>query len=85
MPTTLTPTDTHESEVLYSQAMELLSRNHVLAALKRFEEALQNTIDWYMSHLEWVNPIQTGDYCKWIEINYEDREAGTESNFSKKS
>ncbi|MGD8413812.1 MAG: hypothetical protein PVF33_06250 [Candidatus Latescibacterota bacterium] len=41
MPTTLTPTDTHESEVLYSQAMELLSRNHVLAALKRFEEALQ--------------------------------------------
>ena len=41
MPTTLNPTDTHESEVLFSQAMELLSRNHVHAALTRFEEALQ--------------------------------------------
>ena len=41
MPTTLNPTDTHESEILYSQAMELLSRNHVRAAMTRFEEALQ--------------------------------------------
>ena len=41
MPITLNPTDTHESEVLYNQAMELLSRNHVRAATQRFEEALQ--------------------------------------------
>jgi Tfp pilus assembly protein PilF len=41
MPTTLAPTDTHESDTLFNQAMEMLSRNHVKAAMKRFEEALQ--------------------------------------------
>ena len=37
MSTTLAVTDTHESEVLYNQAMELLSRNHIREAMKRFE------------------------------------------------
>ncbi len=52
MSNTLVVTDTHESDVLYSQAMELLSRNHMREAMKRFEEALQispnNAV--YMSH-----------------------------------
>lgn len=52
MTDTTTTTDTHESEVLYNQAMEMLSRNHVKAAMQRFEEALQispnNAV--YMSH-----------------------------------
>jgi Flp pilus assembly protein TadD len=52
MPTTLEPTDTHESEVFYNQAMELLSRNHVKAAMKQFEEALQISPNnaLYLSH-----------------------------------
>jgi Flp pilus assembly protein TadD len=52
MSDTLVVTDTHESDVLYSQAMELISRNHMREAMKRFEEALQispnNAV--YMSH-----------------------------------
>jgi dTDP-glucose 4,6-dehydratase len=39
-----------------------------------FEEALKATIDWYMDHLGWVDSVRTGDYRKWIETNYDDRE-----------
>lgn len=52
MSTTLTPTDTHESEVLFGQALELLSRNRVREAMKRLEEALQISPNnaAYLSH-----------------------------------
>jgi dTDP-glucose 4,6-dehydratase len=39
-----------------------------------FEEALKTTIDWYMDHLDWVDSVRTGDYRKWIETNYENRD-----------
>lgn len=41
MPTTIVTSDTHESEVLYNQAMELLSRNRADLAKKLFGQALQ--------------------------------------------
>jgi len=40
----------------------------------RFEEALEDTIDWYLSHMDWVNSVRSGAYRKWIEINYQERE-----------
>jgi len=36
-------------------------------------EALETTVDWYLAHPDWVNSIRSGDYRKWIEINYESR------------
>jgi len=39
-----------------------------------FEKALKTTIEWYMDHLDWVESVRTGEYRKWIEINYEDRD-----------
>jgi dTDP-glucose 4,6-dehydratase len=39
-----------------------------------FEESLKTTIDWYMDHLAWVESVRTGEYRKWIEMNYEDRD-----------
>ena len=35
-----------------------------------FETGLRNTIQWYLSHTEWVNSVKTGEYKKWIEQNY---------------
>jgi dTDP-glucose 4,6-dehydratase len=40
----------------------------------RFEEALETTVDWYLNHMEWVERIRSGEYRKWIEINYEQRD-----------
>jgi dTDP-glucose 4,6-dehydratase len=38
-----------------------------------FEDALAETIDWYLNNRKWVDSIRTGDYRKWIKKNYEKR------------
>ncbi|MBW1786704.1 MAG: dTDP-glucose 4,6-dehydratase [Deltaproteobacteria bacterium] len=38
-----------------------------------FEEALEATVDWYLSHMDWVNAVRTGLYRKWMKDNYDDR------------
>ena len=38
------------------------------------EVALEFTVDWYLNHLEWVDSVRSGEYRKWVEVNYESRE-----------
>ena len=38
-----------------------------------FEEALEATVNWYLHNLGWVELVRSGEYRKWIEINYEHR------------
>ena len=38
-----------------------------------FEEALEATVDWYLANMDWVEMVRSGEYRKWIEINYKDR------------
>jgi dTDP-glucose 4,6-dehydratase len=38
-----------------------------------FEEALEATVDWYLVNMDWVELVRSGEYRKWIEINYGDR------------
>ena len=40
----------------------------------KFEEALEATVDWYLANMEWVEMVRSGEYRKWIEINYEQRQ-----------
>jgi dTDP-glucose 4,6-dehydratase len=39
----------------------------------RFEEALDETVDWYLSHMEWVDFVRSGEYREWIDKNYRNR------------
>jgi len=39
----------------------------------RFEGALEATVDWYLEHMGWVESVRSGDYRKWIEMNYDNR------------
>ena len=39
----------------------------------RFEQGLQETIDWYLSHQDWVARIRSGDYLKYYEQQYGSR------------
>jgi len=41
-----------------------------------FEDALETTVDWYMNHMDWVDSVRSGEYRKWVEINYQKRENG---------
>jgi len=38
-----------------------------------FEEGLNLTVEWYLQNLDWLNKVRTGEYLKWIEINYTNR------------
>ena len=35
-----------------------------------FETGIRKTIEWYLTHQDWVNNVTSGDYKKWIEKNY---------------
>ena len=39
----------------------------------KFEKALEATVDWYLAHTDWVEMVRSGEYRKWMEINYGDR------------
>jgi len=38
-----------------------------------FETGIRRTIEWFLSHLDWVNDIRSGAYHQWIEQNYTER------------
>lgn len=39
----------------------------------RFSEAIEQTVDWYLNHMDWVNSVRSGHYLKWVEQNYQTR------------
>ncbi|PUA20531.1 dTDP-glucose 4,6-dehydratase [Glaciimonas sp. PCH181] len=43
-----------------------------------FETGIRKTVQWYLDHQEWVSNVQSGDYLKWVEQNYSERNAGEE-------
>ncbi len=39
-----------------------------------FEKALEDTVGWYLDNMGWVDSVRSGDYLKWIELNYQKRQ-----------
>ena len=39
----------------------------------RFESALAETVDWYISNREWINCLRIGEYRNWMKKNYQNR------------
>ncbi|WP_304353429.1 dTDP-glucose 4,6-dehydratase [Brachyspira innocens] len=35
-----------------------------------FNTAIDITIDWYLNNKEWIYYVKSGEYKKWIELNY---------------
>jgi dTDP-glucose 4,6-dehydratase len=40
---------------------------------ENFQTGLQKTVEWYLSHMEWVEQVRTGSYKDWIAQNYAGR------------
>jgi len=38
-----------------------------------FEQGLELTVNWYLSHKDWVDHILSGEYKNWISKNYGER------------
>ncbi|MFC5476153.1 dTDP-glucose 4,6-dehydratase [Paraherbaspirillum soli] len=39
-----------------------------------FETGIRKTVQWYLDHQDWVSNVQSGDYLKWVEQNYSQRQ-----------
>jgi dTDP-glucose 4,6-dehydratase len=42
---------------------------------ERFESGLRKTVEWYLDNMEWVAGVTSGEYRKWLELNYGSRES----------
>jgi dTDP-glucose 4,6-dehydratase len=40
-----------------------------------FDSGLQKTIAWYLTNTAWVDAVRTGEYRRWLELNYDQRKA----------
>jgi dTDP-glucose 4,6-dehydratase len=38
-----------------------------------FESGIRKTVQWYLDNAGWVANVQSGDYRKWLDQNYEAR------------
>lgn len=38
-----------------------------------FEKGILETVKWYINNQDWVKHVQSGEYMKWVAINYESR------------
>ena len=38
-----------------------------------FKEGLDYTVQWYLSHAQWIQSVTSGEYKEWIEKNYQSR------------
>ena len=38
-----------------------------------FDTGIRKTVKWYLSNQEWVNDVRSGEYRKWMDLNYGDR------------
>ncbi|AMO98687.1 dTDP-glucose 4,6-dehydratase [Collimonas arenae] len=47
--------------------------------VETFDTGIRKTIQWYLANQEWVKDVQSGDYLKWVEKNYEQRQNPVET------
>jgi dTDP-glucose 4,6-dehydratase len=35
-----------------------------------FESGIRKTVSWYLEHSDWVQNIVSGEYEKWVRLQY---------------
>ncbi len=43
-------------------------------AQETFDSGLRKTVEWYLTHREWVEEVTSGAYQRWVSTNYGDRQ-----------
>jgi len=38
-----------------------------------FDTGIRKTVQWYLSNQDWVRDVLSGEYRKWMDLNYGDR------------
>jgi len=58
----------------YAMDCAKIKRELAWAPSKTLESGLAKTVQWYLANPAWVESVQSGEYRRWIEINYENRQ-----------
>jgi dTDP-glucose 4,6-dehydratase len=37
---------------------------------ERFDTGLRKTVQWYLDHMTWADNVTSGEYRRWIDLNY---------------
>lgn len=48
-----------------------------------FDTGIKKTVKWYLDNQAWVCDVQSGDYMKWLEKNYQQRNAASDTHKKK--
>ncbi|WP_168418547.1 dTDP-glucose 4,6-dehydratase [Acinetobacter towneri] len=57
-------------DVRYAIDASKIKRELGWIPLESFESGLRKTVEWYLSHQEWVSRVQSGEYQSWLEKQY---------------
>jgi len=41
--------------------------------IETFESGIRKTVEWYLSHSDWVEHVKSGTYQQWLDKNYAER------------
>jgi hypothetical protein len=69
-------TDRPGYDQLYAINFSKIKRDLGWSHAHGFEEGLRSTVRWRLEHRNWVETFRPGDYRRWIEVNYAQRQAG---------
>lgn len=79
------PTTPHDSLITFVKDRPGHDRRYAIDASKiqrelawepqqSFAAGIRETVKWYLVHQDWVEQVQSGEYRKWIDINYGGRQ-----------
>jgi len=54
----------------YAMDCAKIKRELAWAPSETLDSGLIKTVQWYLANPEWVESVQSGEYRRWIEINY---------------
>ena len=57
----------------YAMDCAKIKRKLAWSPSETLESGLIKTVQWYLANPQWVETVQSGEYRRWIEINYENR------------
>jgi len=41
-----------------------------------FESGMRKTVQWYLNNMSWIEGVMSGEYRKWLSINYSQKGVG---------
>ncbi len=66
-------TDRPGHDLRYAIDARRISKECGWEPTETFDTGIRKTVKWYLSNEDWVREVRSGEYRKWIDLNYSDR------------